>query len=165
MLVAFLIFLIVAIPFVELWVILLIADSLGGDFQAVLLTMLLLVADSLLGAFLLRSQGRTTWMRFTESVAAGKLPQREIIDGFLITIGGILLLTPGFVTDFFGLALLIPGSRKVVAGSIARRLERKLRVIRTASRTNPRRPDAESVEGDAVEVGAEFEYARRQIKE
>ena len=99
----------VAIPIAELWVILQVADWFG-----VLNTIALLIAISLAGAWLLKQQGLATWARLQRTLAAGKMPAREVTDGALILFGGALLLTPGFLTDCVGLVLLVPPTRAVV---------------------------------------------------
>jgi UPF0716 protein FxsA len=63
---------------------------------------------------LLRHQGRGAWRRFNEALAARRFPAREVADGVMIAVGGTLLLTPGFVTDIFGLLLLVPPSRALI---------------------------------------------------
>jgi len=102
-------FLFIAVPILELYVIIKVGGLIG-----VLPTLALLLAISLLGATLLRHQGRGAWRRFNEAIAARRLPGREVADGLLITIGGALLLTPGFITDAVGLLLLLPPTRAVV---------------------------------------------------
>ena len=77
-------------------------------------TLAILVADALLGSFLLRHQGRSAWRRFNEALDQRRFPGKEVADGVMITFGGALLLTPGFITDIAGLALLIPPSRAVI---------------------------------------------------
>jgi UPF0716 protein FxsA len=104
----------IAVPILELWVILEVGGLIG-----VLPTLALLLIMSLLGATLLRQQGRDAWRRFNAALAERRFPGREVADGLLITIGGALLLTPGFITDGVGLLLLIPPTR-----AIARRLLR-----------------------------------------
>ena len=59
---------------------------------------------------LLKSQGAPVWLRFNEALAAGRMPHREVVDGVCVVFGGALLITPGFITDIVGLALLIPPS-------------------------------------------------------
>src|SRR4051812_18130966 len=103
----------------------------------------------------MRSQGRRAWLRFNEAVRAGRPPAREVIDGALVLFGGALLLTPGFITDIFGIALLLPPTRAVIRGVLARRLLHRMTVSMVggpppASRRAPR-SDAD-VEGTAVEV-------------
>ena len=98
-----LVLLFLVVPLAELYVILKVGDAIG-----VLWTILILVADSLLGSFLLRSQGRVVWKRFNEALQAGRMPHREVQHGVAVIFGGALLLTPGFLTDILGLALLAP---------------------------------------------------------
>lgn len=111
---ALLVVLFIVVPIVELYVIIQIGGLIG-----VLPTLALLLADALLGSFLLRHQGRGAWRRFNEALAERRFPGREVADGVMIAVGGTLLLTPGFITDVFGLLLLIPPTR-----AIARRLLR-----------------------------------------
>jgi UPF0716 protein FxsA len=107
--VALLVALFIVVPIVELWVIIEIGSLIG-----VWPTIALLIADALLGSLLLRHQGRGAWRRFNEALAQHRFPGREVADGLLIAIGGTLLLTPGFVTDIFGLILLVPPTRAIV---------------------------------------------------
>ena len=74
-------------------------------------TMAIVVLTALLGASLARYQGFVTWMRIQQGLQQGQPPAEEMIDGLLILIGGIVLLTPGFITDIFGFILLIPYTR------------------------------------------------------
>lgn len=106
---ALLVALFIAVPIVELWVIIEIGSLIG-----VWPTIALLLADAVLGSLLLRHQGRGAWRRFNEAIAQRRFPGREVADGVLIAVGGTLLLTPGFVTDLFGLILLVPPTRAIV---------------------------------------------------
>jgi UPF0716 protein FxsA len=107
--VAILVALFIVVPIVELYVIIQIGSLIG-----VVPTIALLLADALLGSLLLRHQGRGAWRRFNAALKEGRFPGREVADGLLIAIGGTLLLTPGFVTDIFGLIFLIPPTRAIV---------------------------------------------------
>jgi len=107
--VALLVALFIVVPIVEIWAIIEIGSLIG-----VWPTVALLIADAVLGSLLLRHQGRGAWRRFNQALAERRFPGREVADGLLIAIGGTLLLTPGFVTDVFGLILLIPPSRAIV---------------------------------------------------
>lgn len=107
------------VPIAELYVIIQVGQAIG-----VLPTLALLVVDGFLGAALARSQGRAAWERFNRALAAGRVPARETFDGAMIILGGALLLTPGFITDVVGIALLLPPTRALVrrgAGRLARR--------------------------------------------
>lgn len=105
----------IVVPIVELYVIIKVGGLIG-----VLPTLALLLADAVLGSLLLRHQGRGAWQRFNQALAARRFPGREVADGALIIVGGTLLLTPGFVTDIFGLLLLIPPTRAIVRGLLRR---------------------------------------------
>jgi UPF0716 protein FxsA len=130
----------IVVPLAELYVILKVGDAIGA-----LWTILLLAADSVLGSMLLRAQGRSVWRRFNETMAAGRVPHRELIDGVLIVFGGAFLITPGFLTDIFGLLLLLPPTRSVIRGVVARRLGRRVVVSG---------PEPYDVDGTASEYDA-----------
>ena len=104
-----LVILFIVVPIAELAVIIQVGELIG-----VWWTIALLLADSVLGSWLMRSQGRAVWRRFNETLAAGRVPAREVVDGALVIFGGALLLTPGFITDILGLILLIPPTRALV---------------------------------------------------
>jgi UPF0716 protein FxsA len=101
-----LVLLFIVVPILELYVIIQVGGAIG-----VLPTLAILLADALLGSMLLRQQGRSAWRRFNAAIAEGRFPGREVADGVMIAVGGTLLLTPGFITDIFGLLLLIPPTR------------------------------------------------------
>ena len=144
-----LVLLFIVVPIAELAVIIQVGQEIG-----VLWTVAILVADSILGAVLMRSQGRAAWRRFNEATSAGRVPAREVIDGALVVFGGALLLTPGFLSDIFGLALLFPPTRALVRGVLVRRLAHRMLRAATTRRPGggPRgRRDAD-VDGTAIDV-------------
>ena len=98
----------------------------------------------MLGSLLLRAQGRSVWRRFNETMAAGRVPHRELIDGVLVVFGGAFLITPGFLTDIVGLLLLLPPTRSVIRG------------LRRPPARPPHRPTSEpyDVDGTATEYDA-----------
>jgi UPF0716 protein FxsA len=120
-----LIALFIVLPLAELYVILKVGDAIGA-----VPTILLLAADSVLGSVLLRSQGRSVWERFNRTLAEGRMPHREVIDGVLVIFGGAFLITPGFLTDIVGLLLLLPPTRTVFRRMVVRRLGRRASVER-----------------------------------
>jgi UPF0716 protein FxsA len=107
----FLFLLFIILPLAELYVIVQVGQSIG-----IWWTLGLLLADSFIGAYLARTQGRAVWDRFNMQMSAGKVPAREIVDGAMIILGGALLLTPGFITDIFGILLLLPPTRAIWRG-------------------------------------------------
>jgi UPF0716 protein FxsA len=143
-----LIVLFIVIPIAELYVILKVGDLIG-----ILPTIALLVADSLLGSWLLKSQGRTVWRRFQETMQAGRVPHREVFDGVLVIFGAAFLITPGFLTDIVGVLLLLPPTRALVRRWLIRRGGRMFGVsVATGRRSTPASRQDWDVEGTAYEA-------------
>jgi UPF0716 protein FxsA len=140
-----LILLFIIVPIVELAVIIQIGSLIG-----VWWTIALLVADSILGSLLMRHQGRTVWRRFQAVIAEGRVPARETIDGAMVIFGGALLLTPGFITDIFGLVFLLPPTRAVLRRVLVARFAHRMTRGMTRGPIGPRRDY--DVEGTAHDV-------------
>jgi UPF0716 protein FxsA len=142
-----LVILFIVVPIAELALLIQVGQAIG-----VWWTILLLVADALLGSWLLRSQGRLAWQRFNAALAEGRVPHREVVDGVLVIFGGVLLLTPGFITDVFGLLFLFPPTRIVMRRLLVRRGAMRLvgSFPGTASPPNGHRPS--DIEGSAVDI-------------
>lgn len=75
---------------------------------------LLVITTGIAGAALARWQGLRVYERIRADASAGRMPADALVDGFLVLLAGILLITPGVVTDLFGIALLIPPIRALV---------------------------------------------------
>lgn len=74
-------------------------------------TLLLCILTAIIGGGIVRFQGLETLMKAQQALMGGKMPLNEIFNGFCIVIAGVLLLTPGFVTDSIGFLLLFPPFR------------------------------------------------------
>ncbi len=111
------------VPVVEIAVIVQVGQLIG-----VWWTVALLVLESLLGAWLVKREGRRAWDSLRDTVAEGRMPDVQLLDGALVVVGGTLLLTPGFVTDIFGFACVLPltrpAVRRLTAWLLLRRTER-----------------------------------------
>ena len=129
---ALLVILFIVVPIVELYVIIQVGQAIG-----VLPTLALLLADAVLGSLLLRHQGRGAWRRFNEALAQRRFPAREVADGVMIAVGGTLLLAPGFVTDLFGLILLIPPTRAIVRRLLGTYVGRRFLIVGTGRFRSP----------------------------
>lgn len=77
-------------------------------------TLALVILTAFVGSWLVSRQGRATWVEFRNELAAGEIPTKTIVHGAMILVAGALLLTPGFLTDIGGLALLVPGVREAL---------------------------------------------------
>ena len=95
------------IPIVEMWILI----EVGGWIGA-LPTIGLVALTAMIGLSLLKQQGLSTLLRARRKMDEGAIPASELVSGVMIAVGGALLLTPGFVTDALGFALLIPQTRK-----------------------------------------------------
>lgn len=144
----------IVVPILELYVLIQVGQAIG-----VWQTILLLIADSILGTWLMRSQGRAAWRRFNEAMAAGRVPGREVLDGALVILGGAFLLTPGFITDIFGLFFLLPPTRAIARRTLVRVFGARFKVatfgMNAAGRAYEarRRPGSDfDVEGTAHDI-------------
>ena len=111
----------VLVPLAEIYVLIQVGQVIGAWW-----TIVLLVLDSLVGAWLVKREGARAWRALRTAIETGRMPARELADGALILIGGTLMLTPGFVTDAFGIVLILPFtrplSRRLLTQVVARRL-------------------------------------------
>jgi UPF0716 protein FxsA len=156
----------IVVPIAELYVIIQVGGLIGvGP------TLLLLLLDAVLGSWLLKHEGRSAWRRFNQALAERRLPAKEVADGFLIILGGALLIAPGFITDVFGVLFLLPPTR-----AVARRILRRFTVGRVAvvgfpggatmggfgtgrpGRSQPKRSYDYDVEAEEVPEDADFDH-------
>ena len=142
----------IVVPIVELYVIIQVGQAIG-----IVPTLALLLADAVLGSMLLRHQGRGAWRRFNEALAARRFPAREVADGLMIVVGGTLLLTPGFVTDIFGLILLIPPTRALARRLLRGYLGRRFVVVNVGGTMGAKGPGSApyEYEGTAEEIDSD----------
>ncbi|PRO64320.1 FxsA family protein [Alkalicoccus urumqiensis] len=117
-----LLLLLIVVPSLEMAVILL-SWNLIGLFP----TILMVVLTGVLGAWLAKREGLQAVRRAQLRTSQGQVPGNEILDGICILIGGIVLLTPGFISDAFGFLLLIPATRELFKGMLQRMYERAVR--------------------------------------
>jgi UPF0716 protein FxsA len=146
-----LLFLFVAVPILEIYVIIQVGQAIGA-----LWTIALLIADSILGSVLMRSQGRAAWRRFQLALSEGRVPAREVVDGVLVIFGGAFLLTPGFCSDVVGALLLLPPTRALIRRALVRRfgfgMFGAIPGVRVGGGARQGRPDDQDVEGTATEI-------------
>ena len=114
---ATLLLLLLTVPMIEIYILIEVGRAIGS-----VSTVTLVVLTAVAGAWLLRWQGLVTLARVRSAVERGEIPALELIEGLLLLITGALLLTPGFVTDAVGFAVLIAPLRRLVAITAARNL-------------------------------------------
>ena len=106
------------IPVSEIYILITIGGQIG-----ILPSIALVILTGLVGASLARSQGLQTLGRIQDSFQQGLVPGEELLNALLIAIAGVVLLTPGFLTDAAGLFLLIPATRTLCREWLKRRME------------------------------------------
>tara|TARA_B100000945_G_scaffold286605_1_gene257621 strand:- start:350 stop:748 length:399 start_codon:yes stop_codon:yes gene_type:complete len=106
------------IPIIEIYLLIEIGSILGS-----LTAVTLVILTGFLGAFLARMQGLQTLYRIQDSLSEGRMPSGDLLDALLIVIAGIVLLTPGFLTDLLGFLLLIPTTRSCIKYWLRRQIE------------------------------------------
>jgi len=105
-----LLFVFIIIPIAEMAVLIQVGGVIGV-FNTIGIVLLTAVA----GAWLLRQQGLATLLKANQRLNSGELPAKEVAEGLILAVGGVLLLTPGFITDAFGFVCLIPFTRHWLA--------------------------------------------------
>ena len=107
----------IVIPIVEMVILIEVGAVIGA-----LATVGLVLLTAVIGAAMLRQQGASTLLRANQRMQSGELPAQEMAEGILLAVGGALLLTPGFLTDAFGFACLIPFTRRWMAARLMNRM-------------------------------------------
>lgn len=118
-----LVVLLVAVPTVEVWLLVQVAHQIG--FWP---TLAILVVEAALGGWLMRREGTRAWQALTATFSTGRVPSGELANAALILVGGVLLILPGFATDLIGFLFLLPLTRplarRLLAFFVARRITR-----------------------------------------
>ncbi len=99
----------IVIPLVELYVIIAVGEEIGAFW-----TVILVLMTAVIGVNLLRMQGMSTLKRAQQNMSQGQVPAMEMLEGLALAVAGVLLITPGFITDSIGLLCLIPASRQAI---------------------------------------------------
>jgi UPF0716 protein FxsA len=133
----------IGVPLLEIYVLVQVGQVIGAWW-----TILLLVLDSILGTMLIRHEGGRAWRALREAIGSGRMPARELADGALILVGGTLMLAPGFVTDLFGVLLILPLTRPVFRRLLTTLVSR--RVLLDVTRPG-RGPEGPVVRGEVID--------------
>jgi UPF0716 protein FxsA len=149
----FKLFLLFAIlPIVEIAILINVGEQIGGWY-----TLAIVILTAFAGAHLVRQQGLSTLMQAQQKMQAGTMPGQEMAEGLLLVIAGVLLVTPGFVTDGIGFLLSLPMTRPLIAKGIVKNLS--LKVVNPSFNSNfaqhHQQPNSTSQSDDIIE--GEFE--------
>jgi UPF0716 protein FxsA len=111
----------VLLPLADLWLLIRIGGVIGG-----LNVLTFTLSMGLLGALLVRTQGRRVLGEFRQAQAQGRVPEEGVVGGLLVLAGGLLLITPGVITDVLGFFCLFPPTRRAIGRALAQGFARKV---------------------------------------
>lgn len=111
------------IPVAEIYVLITVGSIIGT-----LNTIAIIIITGVIGAYLARLQGMQTLVRIKLDLEQGVMPTSDLVDGLMILVAGIVLLTPGFITDCVGLFLLIPSTRSLLKQYLKKALDSRMNV-------------------------------------
>ena len=118
----FKLFLLFAIlPIVEIAILINVGEQIGGWY-----TVAIVILTAFAGAHLVKQQGLSTLMQAQQKMQAGTMPEQEMAEGLLLLIAGVLLVTPGFITDGIGFLLSLPMTRPLIAKGLIKQLTLKM---------------------------------------
>jgi UPF0716 protein FxsA len=116
-----LILIFIIVPLMEILLLIEIGSRIGT-----LNTISIIIVTGILGGYMMRHQGFAILTNIRMDLSQGRMPTGELINGALVLVGGILLLTPGFFTDAMGFVLLVPTTRGFVRKKIQLLIQRKI---------------------------------------
>ncbi len=139
----------ILVPVIEFRILWSLSESIG-----IIQTLALIVLTGIVGAYLARSQGIKVLNSIKDDLEAGTMPADSILSAALVLIGGILLITPGIMTDAFGFCLLIPPFRSVLALLLKKYIQANFNIVNygTFSQANTESGTTSSVQEGFVDV-------------
>ncbi|MBF0437935.1 MAG: FxsA family protein [Magnetococcales bacterium] len=112
----------VVLPFIEIWLLIWAGRTIGvGN------VFLSLLASALFGIYLIRHEGMKTLATIQDRLQRGEIPGKQLLDGAMLLVAGILLILPGYLSDLAGLILLFPWTRTPLHHWFLSILEGKIR--------------------------------------
>ena len=104
-----LILLIILVPIIEIYLFIKIGSQIGAIY-----TILLIISTAIIGVYYAKYEGLNTLRSGFIQLNKNEIPAFEVMSGAAIAFAALLLIVPGFVTDFFGFLLIFPSSRKIL---------------------------------------------------
>ncbi len=147
-----LLILFILVPVAEIYLFATLGKEIGWP-----VTIGIILVTALIGASLAKSQGRMAMAKFQGAMGEGRMPAKEGVEGVLVLLAGVVLLTPGFLTDAIGFSLLIPKVRSVVAGYLGERLKGRIQMVSPfsgmgAELEKEQRPKSKLDDGNVIDV-------------
>jgi len=114
------------LPIIEIALLIHVGDIIGGWN-----TVALVILSAFIGAYFVKREGINTLQTAQAKMQRNELPGKELVDGLMLVVAGVLLVTPGFITDIFGFLFALPGTRHVLAAQVSKHM--KMRVVTAGS--------------------------------
>lgn len=111
------------VPLIELYTLISIGSVIGAGN-----TILLVLTTGAVGAYLAKREGISVWTKIQKELKQGNLPKNELIDGVLLLVAGIVLITPGIFTDLFGILLLTPFGRTMLRTYLVKQFKKSVTI-------------------------------------
>jgi UPF0716 protein FxsA len=150
------------LPIIEIAILINVGEQIGGWN-----TVFIVLITAFAGAHLVRQQGLSTLMQAQQKMQSGAMPGQEMAEGLLLVIAGVLLVTPGFITDGFGFLLSLPMTRPVIARALLKSLAVRV-VTQSQSGEFHAQYSAHKSQGEAGDneiIEGEFERKEGQVKD
>ena len=112
-------FLIIFIPIIEIYLFIKIGSQIGA-----ITTILLIFSTAILGIYYARYEGLNTLKSGFHQLSRNETPAYEVISGAAIAFAALLLIVPGFATDFLGFLLIFPISRKLIFNKFSKKFNK-----------------------------------------
>jgi len=119
----------IGLPVLELYILFELAGA-----TSVWVALGIVIVTGIVGGAFAKQQGAQVLRAVFASMARGELPVDALLDGAIVLVGGVMLITPGLITDSVGLLFVIPATRRIIRSFIKARLRRKFTIIDTAGR-------------------------------
>ncbi|MGJ8679194.1 FxsA family protein [Paraglaciecola sp.] len=105
------------LPIVEIAILINVGEQIGGWY-----TLAIVILTAFFGAKLVKQEGLSTLTQAQQKMQSGQMPGQEMAEGLLLVIAGVLLVTPGFVTDGIGFLLSLPITRPLIAKELTKHI-------------------------------------------
>jgi len=119
----------IGLPLLELYLLFKLAGA-----TSVWVALGIVIVTGVVGGSFAKHEGAQVLRDVFASIARGELPVDALLDGALVLVGGVMLITPGLITDAVGLLFVIPATRRCIRNFIKQRLRRKFAVVDTTAR-------------------------------
>ncbi len=134
------------IPAIDLYLLITIGGHIGGG-----AALAIVIATGIVGAALAKREGLRVWRQWQNAVTRGDVPREGLTSSLLVLAGGVLLVAPGFITDILGILLLVPPTRRPIAGWLARWAHKRLEMHTVTTVAGIGRPQVIDVDAHEAE--------------